>query len=309
MARMYQCPGFEPLQVLTPTPAESATDWWRASRHFLESSANDYSPPSKKKARLTFQPRSSDKARDQLVDDIATTLPSSDDTASYRTMDLEKEMMEIKLQKLLVMTRLTSLEERYDELCKARQRCVETEMPTLSNHVEDRVVTGKVSSQSDIICVQGYNVKQSVAPILESIFKKHGDIAAECLFKPASMRSSFLENVCEVVSRIQTDDDIDSIEEMEQQVLATEAANIKVSWLRAHLDIVRKRKEASTKCSLLMETKVNTVLVKKAAQMDLRERCVELMSAQERFEEAERCVRVLHLVENNLNDSIIPKVI
>ncbi|XP_022033882.1 uncharacterized protein LOC110935838 [Helianthus annuus] len=306
-------PGFEPLQVLTPTPAESATDWWRASRQFLESSANDYSPPSKKKARLTFQPRSSDKARDQLADDIATTatttttLPSSDDTATYRTMDMEKEkeMMEIKLQKLLVMTRLTSLEERYDELCKARQRCVETEMPTLSNHVEDRVVTGKVSSQSDIICVQGYNVKQSVAPILESIFKKHGDIAAECVFKPASMRSSFLENVCEVVSRIQTNDGIDSIEEIEQQVLATEAANINVSWLRAHLDVIRKRKEASTKCSLLMETKVNTVLVKKAAQMDLRERCVELMSAQERFEEAERCVRVLHLVENNLNDSIL----
>ncbi|MFS7950878.1 hypothetical protein Hanom_Chr07g00588351 [Helianthus anomalus] len=107
-------PGFEPLQVLTPTPAESATDWWRASRQFLESSANDYSPPSKKKARLSFQPRSSDKARDQLADDIATTattttttLPSSDDTASYRTMDREKELMEIELQKLLVMTRLT----------------------------------------------------------------------------------------------------------------------------------------------------------------------------------------------------------
>ncbi|KAJ0794719.1 putative phospholipase [Helianthus annuus] len=300
-------PGFEPLQVLTPTPAESATDWWRASRQFLESSANDYSPPSKKKARLTFQPRSSDKAHNQLVDDIATTtttttlpvediadtttLPSSDGTASYRTMDMEKEMMEIKLQKLLVMTRLTSLEERYELRCKYSQLFI-------LNY------TGKVSSQSDIICVQGYNVKKTVAPILESIFKKHGDIAADCVFKPASMRSSFLENVCEV-SRIQTDDGIDSIEEMEQQVLATEAANIKVSWLRAHLDIIRKRKEASTKCSLLMETKVNTVLVKKAAQMDLRERCVELMSAQERFEEAERCVRVLHLVENNLNDSIL----
>ncbi|MFS7945842.1 hypothetical protein Hanom_Chr06g00528881 [Helianthus anomalus] len=105
--------------------------------------------------------------------------------------------------------------------------------------------------------------------------------------------------------QIQTNDDFDSIEEIEQQVLATEAANINVSWLRAHLDVIRKRKGASKKCSLLMETNVNTILVKKAAQVDLRERCVEFMAGQERFEEAERCVRVLHLVEKNLNDNIL----
>ncbi|MFS7909857.1 hypothetical protein Hanom_Chr02g00099511 [Helianthus anomalus] len=51
--------------------------------------------------------------------------------------------------------------------------------------------------------------------------------------------------------------------------------------------------------------KSNTVLVKQAAQMDMRERCAELMSAQERFKDAERCVRVLHLVEKNLNDDIL----
>ncbi|KAI7753666.1 hypothetical protein M8C21_015808 [Ambrosia artemisiifolia] len=152
-------PGFEPLQVLIPTPAESATDWWTASCQFLYSSANDYIPPSKKKARLSLQPYPSVKARDQLVDDIATTttttmpvediadtttLPSSDDTGSDRTMewnaDMEKEVLENKLQKLLAMTRLSSLEELYDELCKARQpHCVKAEMLTLSDHVEDRV--------------------------------------------------------------------------------------------------------------------------------------------------------------------------
>ncbi|KAJ0756164.1 putative phospholipase [Helianthus annuus] len=169
-----------------------------------------------------------------------------------------------------------------------------------SDHAET-INEGKVSCQSDMICVQGYNVKQSVAPILESIFKKHGDIAADCLFKPASMRSSFLEIVCEAVSRIQTNDRIHKIEEIEQQVLVAEAANINVSWLRVHLDTIR----ANRKCSLLMEMKANTSLVKKAALMDLRESCVELMAAQERFEKAEKCVRVLNLVENNLNDNIL----
>ncbi|KAI7753669.1 hypothetical protein M8C21_015811, partial [Ambrosia artemisiifolia] len=153
------------------------------------------------------------------------------------------------------------------ELWEARQpHSVKAEMRTMStlfgpfDHVEDRVVAGKVSSQSDIICVHGYEVKQSVAPILESIFNKHGDIAADCIYKPASMRSSFLEIICEVVSQIQTNDDIDKMERLEQQVLVAEAANINVSWLQVHLDAIRKRKEASRKRSLLMEMKANTSL-------------------------------------------------
>ncbi|KAJ0579582.1 putative phospholipase [Helianthus annuus] len=301
-------PGFEPLPVLTPTPEECATDWWRASCQFFDSYAND-SSPLLKKARLSPPPQPSVMVPDQLAEDIAdpADMPSSDNTTGHQSTGSRTNMEKTtdKLQKPLVLTHRTSLEERVDELLKAkRPLCLKTEMPTTSDlfgpfdHVEDRVVVGKVSSESDIICVQGYNVKQSVAPILESIFKKHGDIAADCLFKPASMRSSFLEIVCEAVSRIQTNDDI---EEIEQQVVVAEAANINVSWLRVHLDTIRARR----KCSLLMETKANTSLVKRAALMDLRESCVELMAAQERFEKAERCVRVLNLVENNINDNIL----
>ncbi|KAM0066229.1 putative phospholipase [Helianthus debilis subsp. tardiflorus] len=301
-------PGFEPLPVLTPTAEECATDWWGASCQFFDSYAND-SSPLLKKARLSPPPQPSVMVPDQLAEDIAdpTAMPSSDNTTGHQSTGSRANMEKTtdKLQKPLVLTHRTSLEERVDELLKAkRPLCLKTEIPTTSDlfgpfdHVEDRVVVGKVSSESDIICVQGYNVKQSVAPILESILKKHGDIAADCLFKPASMRSSFLEIVCEAVSRIQTNDDI---EEIEQQVLVAEAANINVSWLRVCLDTIRARR----KCSLLMETKANTSLVKRAALMDLRESCVELMAAQERFEKAERCVRVLNLVENNINDNIL----
>ncbi|XP_076920163.1 uncharacterized protein LOC143581224 [Bidens hawaiensis] len=305
-------PGFEPLQVLTPTLAECATDWWRASRQFFDGFANDYSPPLNKKARVSFQTHSSVKVRDQLEDDIAitTTMSSSNTATSHRSTGcretVERTMLENKLQKPLVVTCLTSLEEHVDELQKARQpHCVKTEMLTPSDRAEDRVVAGKVSSQSDIICFQGYKVKQSVASILESIFNKHGDIAADCVFKSASVRSSFLEIVCEVASQIQTDNDIDKIEEIEKQVLVTEAANINVSWLRAHMETVHKRREASKKCSSLMEMKATTILVKKAAILDLRESCVELMAAQEQFKKAERCVRVLHLVEQNLDNKIL----
>ncbi|KAM0034816.1 putative histone acetyltransferase [Helianthus debilis subsp. tardiflorus] len=161
------------------------------------------------------------------------------------------------------------------------------------------------SCQSDIVCVQGYKVKRNNATILEAIFKKHGDIAANCVFKTSSTRTHFLEVVCEVVRRIQTDDMVEMVEDIECQVSDAEAANVNVSWIRAHFEAFHKRKETSKKYSLLMEMKSNTVLVKQAAQMDLRERCAELVSAQERFKDAERCVRVLHLVEKNLNDDIL----
>ncbi|KAK1413131.1 hypothetical protein QVD17_34898 [Tagetes erecta] len=161
------------------------------------------------------------------------------------------------------------------------------------------------SSQSDIICVQGYKVKQSNATILETIFKKHGDIAANCIFKTDSVRSSFLEVVCEVVRRIQIDDVIEKMEEIECQVSDAEAANINVSWLRAHFETIDRMKATIKKYSLLIETKSNAILVRRAAQMDLSETSVELMAAQRRFQKAERCVQVLHLVEKNLNDSIL----
>ncbi|KAK1436778.1 hypothetical protein QVD17_02560 [Tagetes erecta] len=291
-------PGFEPVPVLTPTHAERATYWWKASCRFIDF-ANDSSPPLKK-ARISSQPQSSVKVHEQMGNDIAITadtMPSYDSTTSHQTMErmanIEKQMLEIK------------------DLWKTRRsHCVKKDVSTATNLVvlsddeEDHVEEKKVSSKSDMICVQGYTVKQSVAPILESIFKKHGDIAAECVFKPTHMRSSFLETVCDVVSQIQTNDDIEEMEAIEQQLLATEAANINVSWLRTHLETIRKMKEEGRKCNSLMEVKTNTGLVKVAAQMDLRARCVELVAAQERVEEAKRRVRVLHLVEKNLNDNI-----
>ncbi|KAK9069829.1 hypothetical protein SSX86_010225 [Deinandra increscens subsp. villosa] len=307
--------GFEPLQVLAPTLAERETDWWRASHPYFDSFAYDSSPQTKK-ARLSSPPQSSVKVCNLLVDDIAnsTTMPVediADATTSHRTTE-RRENVENKIEKPVVMTHLTNPEECVDELWKARQpHCVKTEMPMtsdlfgFSDRLEDHVVAGTVSSEGDIVCVQGYTVKQRVAPVLEAIFKKHGDIAAACVFKPASMRSSFLEIICEVVIRIQTNDNLEKTEEIEQQVLAMEAANIDVSWLRVHLEAICKRKEASKKCGLLLEMKANAILVKKAAQMDLRAQRNELAAAQKRVEQAERCVTVFRIVEKNLNDNIL----
>ncbi|GJT41191.1 phospholipase-like protein [Tanacetum coccineum] len=168
-------------------------------------------------------------------------------------------------------------------------------------------VPGKVSSsQSGNICVQGYKVKDINAPILETILKKHGDIAAKCVFTDP-MRTSLLEVVCEIVRLIETNDVtniLSKMEEIKNQVTAAEASKINVSWLQVHLETILKRNEAQKKKTLLMEMKTNTALVKRAARTDLKERYAKFVVAHNQLEEAKRCVKVLDLVEKKLSKDV-----
>ncbi|GJT74395.1 phospholipase-like protein [Tanacetum coccineum] len=96
----------------------------------------------------------------------------------------------------------------------------------------------------------GYKVKNRNAEILKAIFIKYGDMAAECVCKTASLRSSLLKVVCKVVRRIQTSDVttiLSEFKEIEAQVLDAEATNINVSWLLAHMEAIQKRNEAMKK--------------------------------------------------------------
>ncbi|GJU88374.1 phospholipase-like protein [Tanacetum coccineum] len=88
--------------------------------------------------------------------------------------------------------------------------------------------------QQNMTHVQGYKVKKINAPIYETIFKRHGDIASHCVVKTAFVREFILEVVCEVVKRTETNDVatiVSDMEEIEMQVLDAEAANMKVAWL------------------------------------------------------------------------------
>ncbi|GKE06427.1 ARID DNA-binding domain-containing protein, partial [Tanacetum coccineum] len=89
------------------------------------------------------------------------------------------------------------------------------------------------SNQSGVTCAQGY-----------------GDIAETCVFLDATLRTSLLDVVCEIVGRIETNDVaniISQMEEIESQLSAAEAAKINVSWLRASLNAIHKRNETGKK--------------------------------------------------------------
>ncbi|PWA99587.1 phospholipase-like protein [Artemisia annua] len=182
-----------------------------------------------------------------------------------------------------------------------RTRSIPVEGGKMGQQVREAVPEKVSSFQSRNICVQGYNVKDINAPILETIFKKHGDIAAKCVFTD-SMRTSLLEVVCEIVRLIETDNVtniISKMEEIKNQVTVAEASKINVSWLQVHLETILKRNEAQKK-TLHMEMTTNTMLVKRAARTDLKERYDKLVAAQIQFEEAKRCVEVLDVVEKKL---------
>ncbi|XP_071735733.1 uncharacterized protein [Rutidosis leptorrhynchoides] len=188
----------------------------------------------------------------------------------------------------------------------------------LSRQKEQEKVFG---SESGIKCIEGYNVECSIAPILRAIFSKHGDIAANCSLQAPSMRALYLTVVCKIVRRIQNNDAIE-IEEIESELSDAEAANINVSWIRAHLDATNKRKKAIEESVLVMETMKNIIRVKGGAKMDLKETQMELMAAQldlrkaeenlskaqgrvkildQNFKKDKGCVEILDLVQNKLN--------
>ncbi|XP_076898777.1 uncharacterized protein LOC143552442 [Bidens hawaiensis] len=166
--------------------------------------------------------------------------------------------------------------------------------------VQEHSVENFSSGQCGIVSVEGYKVKQSVAVILKTILKKHGDIAAECVLKTDSMRSSIHEAVCEVVMQIQTIDITERVEDLESRVSDAKAAKIDVSWLEAH---IQKRKEDGEMYNSLTKMKASHLSDINAAEVNLRKRRAELEAAEERSREAKRRVEALRLVGKNLTDN------
>ncbi|GKE92028.1 hypothetical protein Tco_1573123, partial [Tanacetum coccineum] len=69
----------------------------------------------------------------------------------------------------------------------------------------------------------------------------------------AALRTSLLDDVCEIVGRIETNDItniISQMEEIESQLSAVEAAKINVSWLRGSLNAIHKRNKDGIKMLL-----------------------------------------------------------
>ncbi|XP_071696973.1 uncharacterized protein [Rutidosis leptorrhynchoides] len=262
-----------------------------------------------KKCAAKLRPHLPDMAHDEAKE----TIPCTSDTSKLMndkidTVKLESPEENVNVEPTLSncqdLTRDTVIHSDDEKNGVAFSNCVTGVNGKRKRNDQQQKVPKKVLYSMAI--VHGYKIKKSNAPILEAIFKKHGDIASNCVVKASCVRESVLDIVCEVVKRIQTNDFatiISDMEDIEMQVLDAEAININVVWLRTHLEAFHKKNAAQKQSTLLVEMKANTRLVKRAAKMDLEEARIELATAQEKFKKAERCVEVLDLLETKLNNT------
>ncbi|GMJ12692.1 hypothetical protein like AT2G16900 [Hibiscus trionum] len=97
------------------------------------------------------------------------------------------------------------------------------------------------------VSVGKYHVKTSISTILQSIFDKYGDIAANCHLESASMRAYYLECLCAVVQDLHSTPFKQltkaKMKEMFAVLKDVESAGIDVSWLRALLNEISEAVE------------------------------------------------------------------
>lgn len=93
---------------------------------------------------------------------------------------------------------------------------------------------------------EGYRVKNEVVPILDAIFRKHGDIARESSFSMES-RACLLELVCSIYKRLEASKFMQlttlELESMLGQVGDLELVKVDVGWLQKRLHQVSKARQ------------------------------------------------------------------
>ncbi|KAJ7978635.1 Phospholipase-like protein [Quillaja saponaria] len=121
------------------------------------------------------------------------------------------------------------------------------------------------------VSVGKYHVKESLAPILLSIFNKYGDIAEKCQLESIAIRSYYLECVCLVVQELQSASIMQLTKSKVKELLAilkdVESAHISVAWLRSILNEIaedielftdhRAMEVAKADCDRVMESTMN----------------------------------------------------
>ncbi|KAK2665604.1 hypothetical protein Ddye_004178 [Dipteronia dyeriana] len=111
------------------------------------------------------------------------------------------------------------------------------------------------------VSVGKYHVKARISSLLQSIFDKYGDIAANCQLESASMRTYYLECLCSVVQELQSTTLVQMTKAKVREMLAVlkdvETAQINVDWLRDILSEVSEAIEVVTQHQTIEAAKSN----------------------------------------------------
>ncbi|PWA13737.1 phospholipase-like protein [Artemisia annua] len=134
------------------------------------------------------------------------------------------------------------------------------------------LATSQITLGREICCSRSFSAENSQAGNVATVLLKR--MMSQPLFLRWKNRSSDVRKRCE------------------ELVAAKETVLVKAEECIKVLDVVEDKP-------------INTVIAKRAARVDLRERCMEHAVAKDQFDKAERCVKVLDLVEEKLSNNIL----
>lgn len=135
--------------------------------------------------------------------------------------------------------------------------------PTMApNHKGSDEEEIKSVSSEPSVPVGKYYVKASLAPILLSIFNKHGDIAASCKLESISIRSYYLECVCYIIHELQCTKFSQKVSKSKvRELLAilndVVSSGMNVGWLHSILNDIAETVESSGQKWTLEVAKAN----------------------------------------------------
>ncbi|XP_022861339.1 uncharacterized protein LOC111381756 isoform X3 [Olea europaea var. sylvestris] len=178
---------------------------------------------------------------------------------------------------------------------------------TRSEDEKEKKLENNMQGDNELVNFKGYKVKANNISVLEAVFSKYGDIAANCLYKSTTVRASLLDIVSDVVKRLQyydVEDILTELKVLDDEVSDLEATKIDVAWLHQHLAKVHEFAACYDKTLLLKEAKANSRLVLGASKKEMLKRRAELVAAQERFKDAEKRVNAMKLVGERIEDDV-----
>ncbi|XP_038723302.1 uncharacterized protein LOC120015144 isoform X2 [Tripterygium wilfordii] len=146
---------------------------------------------------------------------------------------------------------------------------------------------GFPSDDSDLVTVPGYRVEEASAPVLKSILKKHGDIAVNSSMKSLKIRSFLLEQVCEIVRKLQAKKFKNLVQSEIEQMLAIvddlKSANIEIGWLHKRLEDILETKQQVQNLPALKKAMSKSVRRAKVKKTKLADYATELLAIEERL--------------------------
>lgn len=130
------------------------------------------------------------------------------------------------------------LKGKFDQVSESKS-FTSTGLVDATEEGDEEEVESVISDSDARVRVRKYHVKSNASSILESIFEKHGDIAARCQLESLALRAYYLECVCFVVQELQSTPfkylTKSKVKEMLAILKDVEAAKINVGWLRSIL--------------------------------------------------------------------------